>query len=120
MTNTDTQSPPPAAEDASCCAPATGLGLAEPLTAADEELAMFAKALGHPMRVLIVKNLLRVGSCYFGPLADLLPVAPSTAAQHLAVLKESGLVRGEIDGPRPCYCVDLPKLQRFRHLISHL
>ena len=94
--------------------------LAEPLRPADAELALLAKALGHPVRVLILRNLLRIGSCYFGRLADLLPVAPSTAAQHLAILKEAGLVIGEIDGTRPCYCVDGDRLRHLRHLIGDL
>lgn len=94
--------------------------LAEPLRAEDEELATLAKALGHPVRILILRNLLRIGACYFGKLADLLPVAASTASQHLTVLKDAGLVKGEIEGERPCYCVDLQKLRRMQHLIGDL
>jgi ArsR family transcriptional regulator, arsenate/arsenite/antimonite-responsive transcriptional repressor len=94
--------------------------LAEPLRAEDEELATLAKALGHPVRILILRNLLRIGACYFGKLADLLPVAASTASQHLTILKDAGLVKGEIEGERPCYCVDLQKLRRMQHLIGDL
>jgi ArsR family transcriptional regulator len=86
----------------------------------DEELALLAKALGHPVRVLILRSLLRIGRCYFGRLADLLPVAASTASQHLTILKEAGLVKGEIDEARPCYCVDTDKLRRLRHLIGDM
>jgi ArsR family transcriptional regulator len=101
-----------------CCGDAAAL--AEPLRPEDEELAAMAKALGHPVRILILRNLLRIGACYFGRLADLLPVAPSTASQHLSVLKEAGLVKGEIEGERPCYCVNLEKLRRIQHLVGHL
>jgi ArsR family transcriptional regulator len=109
-----------AAED-SCCGSATGaVALAEPLRPEDEELAQLAKAIAHPVRILILRNLLRIGACYFGKLADLLPVAPSTASQHLTILKEAGLVKGEVEGERPCYCVDLQKLRRMQHLIGDL
>lgn len=105
-----------------CCTDGTSpvTDLTEPLRPEDEELAMLAKALGHPVRILILRNLLRIGACYFGRLADLLPVAPSTASQHLSVLKEAGLVKGETEGERPCYCVDLVKLRRMQHLIGDL
>lgn len=94
--------------------------LAEPLRPEDEELALLAKALGHPVRILILRSLLRIGSCYFGRLADLLPVAASTASQHLSILKEAGLVKGDISEARPCYCVDPGRLQRLQHLIGDL
>ncbi|MBS4044796.1 MAG: winged helix-turn-helix transcriptional regulator [Alphaproteobacteria bacterium] len=111
----------PARPDDGCCATDTpAVDLAEPLRPEDEELAVLAKALAHPVRILILRNLLRIGACYFGRLADLLPVAPSTASQHLTILKDAGLVKGEIEGERPCYCVDLPKLRRMQHLIGDL
>ncbi len=110
-----------AVEGQSCCAPAmTPADLAEPLRSEDEELALLAKAIGHPVRILILRNLLRIGACYFGKLADLLPVAASTASQHLTILKEAGLVKGQIDDQRPCYCVDLEKLRRLQHLLGDL
>jgi len=112
----------PASADATCCTDGSAdpVALAEPLRAEDEELAALAKALGHPVRILILRNLLRIGACYFGKLADLLPVAASTASQHLTILKDAGLVKGEIEGERPCYCVDLQKLRRVQSLIGDL
>jgi ArsR family transcriptional regulator len=113
--------PSPMAADDSCCDSTTGaVALAEPLRPEDEELAQLAKAIAHPVRILILRNLLRIGACYFGKLADLLPVAPSTASQHLTILKDAGLVKGEVEGERPCYCVDLQKLRRMQHLIGDL
>lgn len=124
MTNNTPSSAPRvsaiAAEDSCCDSTATPAALAEPLRPEDEELAVLAKALAHPVRILILRNLLRIGACYFGKLADLLPVAPSTASQHLTVLKDAGLVRGEAEGERPCYCVDLDKLRRIQHLVGNL
>jgi len=94
--------------------------LAETLRPEDGELARLAKALGHPVRILILRNLLRIGTCYFGRLADLLPVAASTASRHLTILKDAGLVKGDINDSRPCYCVDLDKLHRLQHLLDDL
>lgn len=107
----------------SICSPdQTGGRDADPphVTENDQELAALAKALGHPVRILILRSLIHVGACYFGKLADLLPVAPSTASQHLAILKEAGLVKGDVDGPRPCYCVNTEALGRMRGLLSDL
>lgn len=111
---------PMAADDSCCDSSAGAVALAEPLRPEDEELAQLAKAIAHPVRILILRNLLRIGACYFGKLADLLPVAPSTASQHLTILKDAGLVKGEVEGERPCYCVDLQKLRRMQHLIGDL
>jgi len=120
-TKTETR-PVQTASQADCCADGSAdpAALAEPLRPEDEELAALAKALGHPVRILILRNLLRIGACYFGRLADLLPVAASTASQHLTILKDAGLVKGEIEGERPCYCVDLQKLRRVQGLIGDL
>lgn len=87
---------------------------------ADEELAALTKALGHPARVQIVRLLARRTTCICGDIVDELPLSQSTVSQHLKVLKEAGIVRGEIDGPRVCYCLNLRTLRRLRALISTL
>ncbi len=87
---------------------------------ADDELATLAKALGHPARVQIMRLLVRREACICGDIVDELPLAQSTVSQHLKVLKEAGLIRGEIDGPRTCYCVDPRALRRFKALIGSL
>ncbi len=116
----DTATSPPRPDESCCATDTPAVALAEPLRPEDEELAQLAKAIAHPVRILILRNLLRIGACYFGKLADLLPVAPSTASQHLTILKDAGLVKGEVEGERPCYCVDLQKLRRMQHLIGDL
>jgi ArsR family transcriptional regulator, arsenate/arsenite/antimonite-responsive transcriptional repressor len=88
--------------------------------AADEELAALARALGHPARVQIMRLLVRREACICGDIVDELPLAQSTVSQHLKVLKEAGLIRGEIDGPRVCYCVEPRGLRRLRALIGSL
>jgi ArsR family transcriptional regulator len=87
---------------------------------ADAELAAFAKALGHPVRVQILRMLARRQGCVCGDIVDELPLAQSTVSQHLKVLKDSGLVRGEISGPRTCYCLEPRALRRLRALIGSL
>jgi ArsR family transcriptional regulator len=87
---------------------------------ADEELALLAKAVGHPARVQILRLLVRREACICGDIVDELPLAQSTVSQHLKVLKEAGLVRGEIDGPRVCYCVEPRALRRLKALMGSL
>lgn len=87
---------------------------------ADQELAALAKALGHPARVQIVRLLARRTTCVCGDIVNELPLSQSTVSQHLKILKEVGIVRGEIDGPRVCYCLSPRTLRRLRSLISSL
>jgi ArsR family transcriptional regulator len=89
-------------------------------TGADAELAAMCKALGHPVRVQIVRMLARYGRCYFGSIAEAVSVAPSTASQHVSVLKEAGLIKGCHDEQRSCYCVDPDRLARVAKLIEGL
>jgi ArsR family transcriptional regulator len=87
---------------------------------ADLDLAELAKALGHPARVQIMRLLVRREACVCGDIVDELPLAQSTVSQHLKVLKEAGLVKGEIDGPRVCYCVEPRALRRLKALVGSL
>ena len=87
---------------------------------ADQELAEFAKALGHPARVQILRMLVRKNTCVCGEIVEELPLAQSTVSQHLKVLKECGLIRGEVDGPRVCYCVEPRALRRLKALVGSL
>jgi ArsR family transcriptional regulator len=87
---------------------------------ADEELATYTKALGHPARVQIVRLLARRTACVCGDIVDELPLAQSTVSQHLKVLKEAGLIRGDVDGPRVCYCIEPRALRRLKALIGGL
>jgi ArsR family transcriptional regulator, arsenate/arsenite/antimonite-responsive transcriptional repressor len=88
--------------------------------AADEEVATLARALAHPARVAIVRLLARRGDCVCGGIVDQLPLAQATVSQHLRVLKEAGLITGQVEGPRVCYCLAPAALQRFRALIEKL
>lgn len=85
-----------------------------------EELAGLCKALGHPVRVRILQHLASIGECYFGELSELLPQAPSTISQHMSILKEAGLVLGESEDQRTCYCVNPARLAELRKSIDAL
>ena len=87
---------------------------------ADLELAILAKALGLSARVQIVRLLARRTTCVCGDIVDELPLSQSTVSQHLKVLKEAGIIRGEIDGPRVCYCLNPRTLRRLRALVCSL
>ncbi len=72
----------------------------------EAQLAQFAKALGHPARVAIISLLLKKQICICGDIVDELPLSQSTVSQHLKELKEAGIIKGEIDGVKTCYCID--------------
>lgn len=104
-----------------CCPPAASSpGLPKGEAVANEELARLAKALGHPARVAILRLLIRRDTCVCGEIVDELPLAQSTVSQHLKQLKEAGLIRGEVDGPRVCYCVDEGAIALLRGLVDGL
>ncbi len=87
---------------------------------AEGELATLAKALGHPARVRILRLLLQKSTCVAGELSDELPLAASTVSQHLQHLKRAGLIKGEVDGPRRCYCIDRVALEQLKTLVADL
>lgn len=113
--------PPPKKPPPACCPPA------EPMpkvprreSARNELLAALAKALAHPTRVAILRMLIRQDGCIVGDLVDELPLAQSTISQHLKQLKAAGLIRGEVDGPRVCYCVEPGAVALFKALVEGL
>lgn len=87
---------------------------------ADEELASLAKALAHPARVQILRILAKRNSCLCGDIVSQLPLAQSTVSEHLRILKAAGLILGEVDGTRVCYCIDVDIISRFKTLVREL
>lgn len=87
---------------------------------ANEHLARLAKAMAHPVRVAILRMLVRQDGCIVGDIVDELPLAQSTVSQHLKQLKEAGLIRGEVDGPRVCYCIEPGAVALFKALVKAL
>ena len=78
-----------------------------------EAFASICKALGHPARVLIINYLKKIDRCLCGDIVELLPLAQSTVSQHLKCLKDAGLIKGEVEGPKTCYCLDKIMLEKF-------
>lgn len=76
------------------------------LSADDERLARMLKALGNPVRFRIMQTLAERQMCITQQIVDEMSLAQSTVSQHLKVLREAGLIRGEIEGPATCYCLD--------------
>ena len=72
----------------------------------DQRLAEKLKALGHPARLEILRTLASRGRCVCGEVVEVMPLAQATVSQHLKILKEAGLIRGQIDGRNSCYCLD--------------
>lgn len=72
----------------------------------NDRLADFCKALAHPARLEILRHLLLEDRCICGRIVEVLPLAQSTVSQHLKILKEAGLIHGEVEGPKTCYCVN--------------
>lgn len=99
----------------------TAIRTAQSLLAAPmdtERFAAICKALAHPARVRIVDHLNAMEHCICGQIVDVLPLAQSTVSQHLKILKESGLVKGTIEGPRTCYCLDRNVLAEFKAMAN--
>jgi ArsR family transcriptional regulator len=109
----------PSSPDAVCCVPDRGT-TADVVTADDDTLAAMAKALGHPARVRIVRLLAERQACVTGDLVAELPLAQSTISEHLRILREAGLIQGEIEGPRTSYCVNHAALSALRAALSSL
>jgi ArsR family transcriptional regulator len=78
------------------------------------------KAISHPARLQLLRHLIDYGDCYFGSLADVLPLAPSTISNHVSILKEAGLIEGSSDVQRVCYCVNQERLQQFKLAVGAL
>jgi predicted transcriptional regulator len=78
----------------------------EKLTKEQEQLARFAKALGHPIRIAILQMLAKQTCCYHGDMSEILPIAKSTLSQHLSELKKAGLIQGKITPPTVLYCIN--------------
>ncbi len=107
-------------EEKACCPAPRDVIEAKSEEEANEIFAGFAKALGHPTRVAILKMLIERKSCVCGEIVDELPIAQSTVSKHLAQLKKAGLLRGEIDGPRVCYCIEPGALSLFKKMCEDL
>ena len=85
-----------------------------------DRLAEICKALAHPARIQILAHLKEIDQCVCGQLVEVLPLAQSTVSQHLKILKTAGLVQGEVEGPRTCYCINHDAVVELKDLLKHL
>jgi len=88
-----------------------------------EELAQLSNALSHPHRLKILEILSTLppdNRCMVSSIVDQLPISQSTVSQHLKILKESGWIKGRIDGPRVCYCLEAGVFERYKKLIADI
>lgn len=83
-----------------------------------EQLARFAKAMGHPTRIEILCYLASLDSCFFGDIHNELPIAKATVSQHLKELKDAGLIQGEIETPKVRYCINRENWEKAQEMFS--
>jgi ArsR family transcriptional regulator len=95
-----------------------GLSKKESFTAKQNRIADLAKALAHPARVAILEFLASKDVCICGDIVEELPLSQATVSQHLAELKRVGLIKGEFEGPRVCYCIDKKAWDEAKQLLS--
>jgi len=89
-------------------------------TAKENKLAGYAKALGHPARIAILKLLASKATCMCGDIVGELPLSQSTVSQHLKELKKAGLIKGEIEGAKVCYCIDDKEWKKAQQWFNNL
>ncbi|MBC6999462.1 metalloregulator ArsR/SmtB family transcription factor [Cytophaga sp. FL35] len=83
-----------------------GLAKTEIFTDEQNQIALFAKAFGHPARVAILQHLFKLNTCICGDLVEEIGLAQPTISQHLKELKNLGLIKGNVEGTSVCYCID--------------
>lgn len=97
-----------------------GATKSEEFTLKDNRIANYAKALAHPARIAVLKLLIQKQACICGDIVDELPLSQSTVSQHLKELKQSGLIKGDIEGARVCYCIDEKEWKIAKETINQL
>ncbi|AOZ98105.1 ArsR/SmtB family transcription factor [Flavobacterium commune] len=92
----------------------------EHFTIQQNELAMLAKAIGHPARIAIIEYLIKVDSCICGDIVNELPLSQPTISQHLKELKNAGLIKGNFEGNTICYCLDENGFEKIKLFFNHV
>ena len=92
----------------------------EEFTIKDNKIATYAKALAHPARIAILQLLIKKKACICGDIVEELPLSQSTVSQHLKELKEAGLIKGDIDGAKVCYCIDEKEWENAKTYLNAL
>ncbi len=97
-----------------------GITKTESFTTTQNELAILAKAMGHPARIAIIEYLLKTESCICGDIVNELPLAQPTVSQHLKELKNAGLIKGNIEGTSICYCINEVGFNRLKSFFQNI
>lgn len=97
-----------------------GITKSEHFTEEQNELAILAKAIGHPARIAIIQHLIKVNSCMCGDIVNELPLAQPTVSQHLKELKNAGLIRGSFEGNAICYCLNEEGFNKIKSFFTQI
>jgi DNA-binding transcriptional ArsR family regulator len=97
-----------------------GATKAEEFSVKNNRIAAYAKALAHPARVAILQLLLKKQACICGDIVGELPLSQSTVSQHLKELKAAGLIQGDIEGKKVCYCINRKEWEQAQAVFSSL
>ena len=97
-----------------------GITKTDHFTDQQNELAILAKALGHPARIAILEYLSKVDRCICGDIVNELPLAQATVSQHLKELKNAGLIKGNIEGTAICYCINEAGFEKIKSFFQDL
>ncbi len=92
-----------------------GITKTESFNTLQNRRALYFKALGHPARIAIIEMLIEKKSCICNDMVEELPLSQSTISQHLKELKEAGIIKGEIEGQKICYCIDSMAWQEIQN-----
>ncbi len=92
----------------------------EYFTEKQNQMAIIAKALGHPARIAIIEYLLKVNQCICGDIVNELPLAQPTISQHLKELKTAGLIKGTVEGNSICYCINEETFELLSQYFSYI
>lgn len=95
-----------------------GLAKTEMFTERQNEIALYAKVFGHPARVVILQHLFKIDTCVCGDLVNEIGLAQPTISQHLKELKHLGLIKGNVEGTRVCYCIDRENWVKMKKIMS--
>ena len=97
-----------------------GTSKTEEFSVKDNKVAKYAKVLSHPARVAILRLLIQKQSCICGDIVEELPLSQSTISQHLKEMKEAGLIKGDIDGTKVCYCINEKQWKEAQQCLNNL
>jgi len=92
----------------------------EHFTELQNQIAIMAKALGHPARIAIIEHLMKVNQCICGDIVNELPLSQPTVSQHLKELKNAGIIKGNIEGNSICYCIDEKVVEQFSRYFASI